>query len=144
MKTSLFAGILLTVVVAPAIADRADDDLQAVKKAVASSAPADVRPAAEEPPAPKSEEAKAAPRKGEPQWFRVRIRQKAGKGTKVEISLPLGLVRAFGEDWPIASHDGCRKDRHCPTIGELLRSLDSGQSLVEIESDDSTARVWVE
>jgi hypothetical protein len=74
----------------------------------------------------------------------VRIQEKAGKRAKVSVNLPLGLVRSFGADWPIAPHDGCRKNHHCPTLGEVLRSLDSGQSLVEIESDDSTVRVWVE
>jgi len=142
MRTSLFAGMLFAVAVAPAVADRTEDDLQAVKKAVGSSAPADARPAAEEAPAPRIEA--PSPRKGEPQWFRVRIKGKAGRHAKVEISLPLGLVRSFGDDWPVGAHDGCRKDRHCPTLGEILRALGSGQSLVEIDSDDSTARVWVE
>ena len=141
MKTTLFAGFLFVALAAPAAADRTDDDLQVVRKAVASSPVAEARPPAEEPPAPRAE---PRPRKGEPQWFHVRIEEKAGKRAKVKINLPLGLVRSFGEDWPIAPPDGCRKDRHCPTLGEILRSLDSGQSLVEIESDESTVRVWVE
>jgi hypothetical protein len=29
-------------------------------------------------------------------------------------------------------------------VGEILRALDSGQSLVEIEDDETTVRVWVE
>ena len=142
MKTRLLAGILFTALVVPAAADQAaDDDLQLVKKAVASSRVAEVRPPAEEPPAPRVE---ARSPKGELRWFRVRIEEKAGKRAKVRINLPLGLVRSFGDDWPVAPSEGCGKARRCPTLGEVLRSLDSGQSLVEIDSDDSTARVWVE
>jgi len=160
MKTSLFAAILLAplaVVVAlaaPAAADRAEapsgwpadsrgqDDLQLVKKAVASSTRvAEARPPAEAPPAPA--EAKPAPRREGPQWFRVRIVEKVGKRARVSINLPLGIVRSLGDEWPITGHGGCRKDR-CPTVGEVLRALDAGQSLVEIEDDETTVRVWVE
>jgi len=69
--------------------------------------------------------------------------EKAGKGARVSINLPLGIARALGDEWPIARHGECRKDR-CPTLGEVLRALDSGQSLVEIEDDEATVRVWVE
>jgi hypothetical protein len=140
MRTSLFAGILVAALATPAAADRAEDDLQLVRKAVASSSRvAQARPPAEEPPA----EAKPAPRKGEPQWFRVRVVEKAGKHARISISLPLGIARSLGEDWPIFPHGPCRKD-HCPTLGEVLRALDSGQSLVDIEDDETTVRVWVE
>jgi hypothetical protein len=137
MKTTLFAGALAFALAAPLHADRADDDLQLVKKAVAS-APA-ARPAAEAPP---SAEARPAPRKGEPQWFRVRIVEKAGKKAKVSVNLPLGLVRSLGDDWPIAEHEGHGRGK--VTLGEVLRALDSGQSLVEIDDDETTVRVWVE
>ena len=142
MRTSVFAVILVAALAAPAAADRAEDDLQLVKKAVASSSRvAQARPPAEEAPAPA--EAKPAPRKAEPQWFRVRVVEKAGKRAHVSISLPLGIVRSLGDDWPIARDGHCRKDR-CPTVGEVLRALDSGQSLVEIDDDETTVRVWVE
>jgi hypothetical protein len=140
MKTSLFAGILVAALAAPAAADRAEDDLQVVRKAVAtSSRVARARPPAEEPPA----EAKPAPSKGEPRWFRVRIVEKAGKHARVSINLPLGLARALGDDWPMSPHGQCHRE-HCPTLGEVLRALDSGQSLVEIEDDETTVRVWVD
>lgn len=140
MKTSLFAGILVAALAAPAAADRAEDDLQVVRKAVAtSSRVAQARPPAEEPPA----EAKPAPSKGEPRWFRVRIVEKAGKHARVSINLPLGLARALGDDWPMSPHGQCHRE-HCPTLGEVLRALDSGQSLVEIEDDETTVRVWVD
>jgi hypothetical protein len=143
MKTSLFAGILVAALAAPAAADRAEDDLQLVKKAVASSPVAQARPPAEEPLPPRAEAAPSA-RKGEPTWFRVRIVEKGNKRAKVSVNLPLGLVRSLGDEWPIAGHERCRQDRHCPTLGEVLRALDSGQSLVEIEDDETTVRVWVE
>jgi hypothetical protein len=142
MKTSLCAAILVAALAAPAAADRAEDDLQLVRKAVASSSRlAQARPPAEEPLA--AAETKPAPRKSDPQWFRVRIVEKAGKRARVSINLPLGFARALGEDWPVSPRGRCRRD-HCPTLGEVLGALDSGQSLVEIEDDETTVRVWVE
>jgi hypothetical protein len=143
MKTSLFAGILLATLVGPAVADRAEDDLQLVKKAVGSSRVAQARPPAEEPSPPRAEAAPAA-RKSSPTWFRVRIVEKGNKRAKVSVNLPLGIVRSLGDEWPIAERGRCRQDRRCPTLGEVLRALDSGQSLVEIEDDEATVRVWVE
>ena len=142
MRTSLFAGILLAALVVPAAADRAEDDLQLVKRAVASSQVAQARPPAEEPLPPRAEA--GAARKGAPTWFRVRIVEKGNKRAKVSVNLPLGIVRSLGDEWPIAERGRCRQDRRCPTLGEVLRALDSGQSLVEIEDDEATVRVWVE
>jgi hypothetical protein len=148
MKTTLLAALLAAALAASAAADRADDDLAAVKKAVAAApaqqaapeaTPAPSRPKAEREPAP-------APRRtssGEAKWFRVRVVEKGSKHGRVSINLPLGLVRAFGEDWPV---QGCRRceGQKGPTLGEILRTLDSGQSLVEIEDEDATVRVWVD
>jgi hypothetical protein len=78
-------------------------------------------------------------------WFRVRIVEKAGKRARVSLNLPIGLVRSIGDDWPLPSRHGCRKRDRCGvTLGELLRALDSGQPLVDIEDDEATVRVWVE
>jgi len=142
MKTTLFVGIVLAALAAPAAADRAEDDLQLVKKAVLSTQAAPPRPPAEEPAPPAT--ARPSPRKGEPQWFRVRVVEKAGKRARVSVNLPLVLVRSLGDEWPIAERGRCRESGHCPTLGEVLRALDSGQSLVEIEDDEATVRVWVE
>ena len=140
MKTSLFAVIVVAALAVPAAADRAEEDLQVVKKAVGSSTQvAQARPPAEEPPA----EARPAPRKAEPRWFRVRITEKGGKHGHVSINLPIGIARALGEDWPVAPHGDCHKDR-CQTVGEILRMLDSGQSLVEIDDEEASVRVWVD
>lgn len=143
MRTSLFAGILVGALASPAAADRAEDDLQLVKKAVGSSQVAQARPPAEE-PWPSRAEAAPPPRKSGPTWFRLRIVEKGNKRARVSVNLPLGIVRSLGDEWPIAERGRCRQDRHCPTLGEVLRALDSGQSLVEIEDDEAIVRVWVE
>ncbi len=142
MKTTLFASIVLAALGATAAADRAEDDLQLVKKAVLSAQASPARPPAEDSAPPAA--ARPAPRKGDPQWFRVRIVEKAGKRAKVSVNLPLVLVRSLGDEWPIAERGRCREGGRCPTLGEVLRALDSGQSLVEIEDDEATVRVWVE
>jgi hypothetical protein len=139
----LLAALLVVAIALPAAADRADDDLQAVRKAVLASPGSQARPPAEDPGG--AAEAKPQPRKGEPMWFRVRIVEKAGKRARVSVNLPIGLVRSLGDDWPIPSYHGCRKRDRCgATLGEILRALDTGQNLVEIEDDETTVRVWVE
>jgi hypothetical protein len=144
MRTELATLALALLLAVPAAADRAADDLQAVKKAVAASAGTQARPSAEEPPAAPGA-VKPAPHKSEPRWFRVRVVEKSGNRARVSINLPLGLVRSLGEDWPLEIHGRCDGERHrCPTLGEILRALDSGQSLVEVESDEATVRVWVD
>ncbi len=140
MKTSLFAAMVVAALAVPAAADRAEEDLQVVKKAVGSSSQvAQARPPAEEPPA----EARPAPRKAEPRWFRVRITEKGGKHGHVSINLPIGIARMLGEEWPVVPHGECHRD-HCPTLGEILRALDSGQSLVEIDDEEASVRVWID
>lgn len=143
MKRVFVMAILGAALAAPAAADHAEDDLQAVKKAVLASSGSQARPPAEDPGTPAG--ATPQPRKGEPMWFRVRVVEKAGKRARVSVNLPIGLVRSFGDDWPIPSHHGCRKRDRCRvTLGEILRTLDTGQNLVEIEDDEATVRVWVE
>jgi hypothetical protein len=154
MKRVVLTAILGAALAAPAAADRADDDLKAVRKAVLASAATQVvptpgaepRPPAEDPGLPPpAAKAQPQPRKGELRWFRVRIVEKAGNRERVSVNLPLGLVRALGEDWPIPMHDGCRKHERCNvTLGEILRALDAGQSLVDIEDAETTVRVWVD
>jgi hypothetical protein len=154
MTKTLLAVVLAAAVAGPASADRADDDLAAVKRAVGSSGEPDARASADsrtrrearavvEDERPERAEAKARSRsrKDEPQWFRVRIVERGGKRGRVSLNLPLALVRAAGEDWRLP---GCHDRKNGPTIGEILRTLDSGQSLVEIDDDDATVRVWVE
>jgi hypothetical protein len=149
MKHVIVMAILGAAIAAPAAAGDPRDDLQAVKKAVlasgsqASMSPA--RPPAED-PAPRAAEARPEPRATDgPMWFRVRIVEKAGKRARLSLNLPIGLVRSFDDDSRIPGYRGCRKRDRCgATIGEILRALDSGQALVDIEDDEATVRVWVD
>jgi len=139
MRRTLFAVVLAAGLAAvPARADRTDDDLAAVRKAVGGARVADARPAVEEPAKP-SRSARSLDGK----WLRVRITERAGKHGKVSINVPLGLARAFGEDWRIHDGSSCGHGRG-PTLGDVLRAFESGQSLVEIDDDEASVRVWVE
>ena len=133
----------------------AEDDLALVKKAVAARPPTPTVVAQEGTGAkgdPREREAtRAAGRKGkEPQWLRVRVAERSGK--KVSINLPLALVRAMGEDWPIELQCGrpcgaeghAGKDRARLTLGDVLRALDAGEDLVQVDDADATVRIWVE
>jgi hypothetical protein len=141
----LLAVFLLGVALAsPAAAGSADDDLQAVKRAVMASNAQPPRPLPED-PAQASEAKPERKGRGEAFWFKVRVVEKANKRAKVSINLPIGLVRALGDDWPVYPSGGCSKRDRCKvTLGELLRAVDGGQSLVEIEDDEASVRVWVE
>jgi len=137
-----------------------EDDLAIVKKAVASPAPRSrvIRIAATPAPqaAPAAPPVAAAPaaeatsrvRAGrEPQWFKVRVVERGTGRKKVTINLPLSLVRALGDDtidWGCRSVDGDRDRCHTVRLSEVLRSLETGQELVEIEDDEATVKVWVE
>jgi hypothetical protein len=54
-------------------------------------------------------------------------------------------VRAVGEDLPLdlPCFEGS-PHRARITLGEILRTLDAGQELVEVKEDDASVRVWVE
>ena len=130
--TTLLVVLAVAALAAPAdAASSADEDLAIVKKATSSNGVQAVP--AEAPPRSKGDE---------PQWFRVRIVEKGKKKATVKVNLPLALVHAFGDDVPLP---GCGKDRgrHL-TVGEVLKALDTGESLVEIQDEDATVRVWVE
>jgi hypothetical protein len=142
MKATLLLALVLAA--GSARAGSVEDDLALVKKAVArrSEDPAKPSPApAAEPP----EKDATRPRAGkgkEPQWLRVRVVEKAGK--KVSVNLPLALVRAMGDELPIGPHCGRLGKGATLTIGEVLRALDSGQDLVQVDDADANVRVWVE
>ena len=138
------AGTAVSVVVAAALATvaLAEDDLDVVRRAVAAN-----QSSAVSSPAP---EATPAPAKGKPpQWLKVRVVDKSSRKARVAVNLPLGLVRAFGSDWPVDWHCRSRQgDAHahdCSVrIGDVLRTLESGQGIVEIDDPEATVRVWVE
>jgi hypothetical protein len=120
----------------------ADDDLSVVKRAVEPGSAA--RPVV-------GDETPRARKDGAPaQWLRVRVIEKRDgrRDKRVSVNLPLALVRAMG-DFPIDL--GCRsrsadEGHRCPKlrIADVLDALDKGQSLVEVDSDDATVRVWIE
>jgi len=135
-----------------------EDDLAIVKKAVASPAPSRARasraaaaPAQAAPAVAATASVPETPprvRTGrEPQWFKVRVVDRGTGRKKVTINLPLSLVRALGDDsidWGCPSGDGDRGKCHTVRLSEVLRSLETGQELVEIEDDEATVKVWVE
>jgi hypothetical protein len=121
-------------------AGTADDDLSIVKKATAvqkqDEPPAKLAPS--EPPPART--------KGEkPRWLKVRIAEKGQKKARVSINLPLDVVRALPDDVPM-DWNGRRHDRdgHRLRLSEILKALDTGQNLVEIEDEDATVKVWIE
>ena len=133
-----------TVLLAAAEAQKAkDDDLALVKRAVAANPAASpaARPQAEVRPAPR-----AAVRDHDPQWFKVRVVDKATGKRKVTVNLPLAVVKALGDDMPIDWPCGGRDSRVRSTLklSEVLSALEAGQDLVQVDDDDSEVRVWVE
>jgi NaMN:DMB phosphoribosyltransferase len=125
-----------------------EDDLALVKRAVALKAVAQnqgvsapARPQAEVKPAPR-----ATVRDHDPQWFKVRVVDKATGKRKVTVNLPLAVVRALGDDMPIDWPCGGRDSRVRSSIklSEVLATLEAGQDLVQVDDDDSEVRVWVE
>ena len=152
MRRLLAYSILGLAFAVPAAADGADDDLQAVRKAVgkpsadaSAQAPAveKSRPPAEEEPVP---QARRPLKSSDLKWLHVRVAPKAGsRSGRVSVNVPLGLVRLFGDDWPIPTGPACHQHDRCHlTLGDILRALDSGQTLVDVEDDQATVKVWVE
>lgn len=134
--TTLALALGLAAVAAPAAAERhsADEDLAVVKKA--TSSPSGPRTVAEAPPRPRADE---------PQWLRVRIVERGDEKATVKVNLPLALVRALADDVPVPGCGGRGGDGgERLTVGQVLRALDTGESLVEIEDAGSSVRVWVE
>jgi hypothetical protein len=150
------------------IAASAEDDLAVVKRAVArqqvarQEAPASTPPAtaAAEEPVTRTErkddawerrsDARSGAGGGGPRWFKVRITEKGSKRARVNVNLPIALVRALGDDFPIdvGRHGGWRGTREgrekMIRLGEVLATLEAGHSLVEIDDEDATVRIWVE
>jgi hypothetical protein len=148
--TAVTVALALAVTAGAGLEASGEDDLAIVKKAVASPNPARAR--AENrvvaQAAPAAAEARPAARAGrEPQWFKVRVVDRGTGRKKVTINLPLSLVRALGDDtidWGCRSGEGDREKCHSVRLSEVLRSLEAGQELVEIEDDEATVKVWVE
>jgi hypothetical protein len=154
MRTMAVRAVLAAAMAAAAMgtvrARSAEDDLAVVKRAVQE-------------PSIRVEEKDTWERDGdrrtlaagrELRWFKVRITEKGSKKARVNVNLPIALVRALGDDFPIdigrhgryGRRDGWRGDRSDKVIrlGEILATLEAGQPLVEIDDDEATVRVWVE
>ncbi len=77
----------------------------------------------------------------------MRVVDRSTGRKKVTINLPLSVVRALGDDtidWSCRSGEGDHEKCHSVRLSEVLRSLEAGQELVEIEDDEATVKVWVE
>jgi hypothetical protein len=130
---------MTTLLIASALAGGAagaapEDDLAVVKKAVASASPAPVA---------------AAPRAAaarEPKWFKVRLLDKGAGHRKVTVNLPLSVVRALGDETlDLGCRSGAERDRcHTVHLADVLKTLEAGQDLVEVEDEQATIKVWVE
>ena len=148
--TAVTVALALTVTAGAGLRASGEDDLAIVKKAVASPAPARARAESRvvAQAAPAATEARPVVRTGrEPQWFKVRVVDRSTGRRKVTINLPLSLVRALGDDtidWGCRSGESDREKCHSVRLSEVLRSLEAGQELVEIEDDEATVKVWVE
>lgn len=131
MRSVMRVGPALLALLIPAGLQAAtpEDDLAVVKRAV------DERP---------SVPSEAERRSGkQPQWLRVRIEDKGKRRGRVSVNLPLSLVRALDDKSGLAAEWRDRSGQRLK-LSEVLRALDNGQSLVEIEDQDAHIRVWVE
>lgn len=137
-RRALAIGLMATGLAASGL--WAEDDLDLIKRVV-NQATAKPGAAAKPDPVP-------AAKKGEPQWLRVRVTGKGDKKQKVSVNLPLAFVRAVGSDWPLSFGSACHhghEARYCSIkLSEVLKSLESGQDIVEVDDEGQSVRVWVE
>jgi len=136
----LLVGLLLGMATAGAAGERpaADDDLAVVKKAVAPQPTPDPKEARARPASGKADPRAEKSRRSEPQWLKVRIVESGAHKSRVTVNLPLAMVRALGDDFPVDL--GSTHLR----LSEVLRTLEAGEPLVLVKSPDSTVRVFLE
>jgi hypothetical protein len=101
-----------------------DDDLAVVRKALQKTPGAD---------APKTG--------GKPQWVHVRVEGKKEKKEKVSINIPFALVEALGDQEICHTWKGEHKAIH---LSDLLKSLEAGQQLVEVDDEEETVKIWID
>lgn len=139
MRMVLVGVALVGLGSAPGVARGAglNDDLSVVKHAVSANPSAAARDEAS--PVPEKQKGAA------PQWLKVRVVDKTTHKTKVTVNLPLALVHAMGDDFPVnlGCHGNGDKKAHV-RLGEILKSLEAGQDIVQVDEEDQTVRVWVE
>ncbi len=159
---AMVAGVALAAAAAAmgtVLAATAEDDLAVVKRATARNQGTRVTVQSTPSGVDIDAEPRVEPRRAlsgrDLKWFKVRITEKGAKKARVNVNLPIALVRALGDDFPIdvGRHvrgegwgDGERRRRGKDVIllGDILAALEAGESLVEIDDDDATVRVWVE
>lgn len=131
-------GLAAAVGILGAGALRAEDDLTLIRKAVAQSEPAAAAPRAAITATPRSE----------PKWLRVRVESKGERKGRVKVNIPLAFVKAVGDNLPMTFGEGCRsehKEAYCGLkLSEVLKTLEGGQDIVEIDDEQQTVRVWLE
>jgi hypothetical protein len=146
------AALVTGVGMASGVVAPAEDDLAVVKRAVAQSAPPADKPAAArtegQPLQPETARAQT-PRQvrtgKEPTWLKVRVTDKESGRRKVTVNVPIALVRAFDDGFPIDF--GCHgeyKHRCSIRVGDVLDALEAGQDLVEVDDEHELVRIWVE
>jgi hypothetical protein len=148
MAAGVAVAVLAVATMGTVLATSAEDDLAVVKRAVQEPS-ARVEP--DDGPAARAVAPRRALAAGDLRWFKVRITEKGAKKAKVTVNLPIALVRALGDDFPIDigghhGRDGWRGSRRetALRLGDVLSALEAGQSLVEIDDEEATVRVWVE
>ena len=140
MRTAWLAAALAAAA-GGTVAAAVEDDLAVVKRAVARQEVRTTAPESSvraEPPAPRTAT--------ELKWLKVRVTEKGAKKAKVTINLPINLVRALGDDFPLdfGSRRWHREQERTIRLGEVLAALEAGSPLVEIDDDDAFVKVWVE
>jgi hypothetical protein len=134
---TVVVGVGAALILGGAVA--ADDDLAVVNRATTGEAHA----------AAEGEKAGPTPSRSPgtpPQWLKVRIVEKSGKKSRVSVNVPLALVHALGDECPIDWHMKAGRPGEARKIrlSEVLKALQSGQDIVQIEDEEATVKVWVE
>ncbi|MFA4925250.1 MAG: hypothetical protein WC524_01195 [Candidatus Aminicenantales bacterium] len=124
VMTAVLMVIFLCLIAGPSFTlDK--DDYQVIKKAVQEN--------------PKTQPA------GEAKWFKVLIVDKATGKEKVRVTLPISLVEIFArcaENEEIKM-DGKNQNLNVEQLIEQLKKAGS-MSIVEIDDEEATIKVWLE
>jgi hypothetical protein len=117
-----------------------DDDLAVVRKAVQVAQNTKAAPAAEtqraKPKRPDEGRAETA-------WLRIRIAEKGRQRERVSINVPLSFVEALADE--DADRPAKGRGRHCGLDwAAVVKALRSTSSIVDIEDDEASVRVYVE
>jgi hypothetical protein len=145
MRSAVALGLLG--LVGPSLTARAaEDDLAVVKRAVATAEVMDDAPSR---PAPRAESHARRP-EGRAHWLKVRVvdSKKDRRDEKVSIAVPLAVLALLDSDATVDLSElgvkGLAGHTKKIRVSELLESFEPGQTLVEVDAEDSHIRVWVE